>query len=335
MAADKPKLTGDAEDLESVRTRSRTRRRKPIRFACATAKKKVSGDEKHAHCEVPEEPACVRTLPEPEPQGSTKSASQSARAALGSEAGSSLEHTKTIQNRQTDSVCMRQPPITRSSSAGPSQEDAKNRTLESEVSLSSESVLAQKATVENNFEEELSYGLRRWNGRRLRTYGKAPFSRTAQVTPSVQAPAEGIVKRRARPELDSGDLPGQASSGCVPDSSPKSSDLGSVTESDTDSPENTKTQRKKRRKGKGKVVRKGKSFTSDLSKTARHQRQSKCPRLSVRDKDWEDLDCAKATRFVRRSKIKTRNQGRRTVRYHDGEDDRSIENALELSDGTL
>ncbi|XP_055470794.1 bromodomain and WD repeat-containing protein 1 isoform X1 [Psammomys obesus] len=336
MATDKPKLTGDAEDSESVRTRSRTRRKKPIRLACATANKRLSGDEKHAHCEVSEElPACVRTLPEPEPQGSKKNARQTARAALDSEADSSLEHTKTIQNRQTDSVCIRQPPITRSCSAGPSEEDAKNRTLESEVSLSSESVLSPKATVENNFEEELSYGLRRWNGRRLRTYGKASFSRTAQVTPNVQAPAEGVMKRRARPELDSGELPGQASSGCVPDSSPKSSDLGSVTEPDSDCPENTKTQRKKRRKGKGKVVRKGKSFTSDLSTTARHQRQSKCPRLSVCDKDWEDLDCAKATRFVRRSKIKTRNQGRRTVRYHDGEDDRSIENALELSDGTL
>lgn len=83
------------------------------------------------------------------------------------------------------------------------------------------------------------------------------------------------------------------------------------------------------------MVRKGKTFTSNLSKSARHQRQSKCPRLNVDDNDWEDLDYANAKRVVRRSKIRTRNQGRRTVRYHDGEDDRSIENALELSDRTL
>lgn len=34
-------------------------------------------------------------------------------------------------------------------------------------------------------------------------------------------------------------------------------------------------------------------------------------------------------------KIKTRNQGRRTVRYHDGDDDRSLENVLDFDDCTL
>lgn len=339
VAADKIKFTSDAENaaLETVCTRSRRRRKRPTRFACATAKKTPSGGEKLAHCEVAEaQHACSSKLPESAPHGSTTDAPQSVSTDLDSEGGSSSEHTGSTLNRHTDSVGTSMPPKNRSSSAGPSREDPTSHTPDGEISLSSESVLAQKATTENNFEEDLNYGLRRWNGRRLRTYGKAPFNRTAQVTHSLQVSAEAGVKRRVHLELDHEDMPGQTeSSVCVPDSSPKSDDLGSVTESDIDCTDNTKTQRRKKRKGKTKVVRKGKTFTSNLSKSARHQRQSKCPRLNVDDNDWEDLDYANAKRVVRRSKIRTRNQGRRTVRYHDGEDDRSIENALELSDRTL
>lgn len=341
MVTDKTKLTSDAEDvsLESVCTRSKRRRKKPVRFACTTAKSIPSSEGKHARCEVPEEQsACRSSLAEPEQQGSAENASQAANADLDFEGSSSFEQTKSIQKRQMDSVCIRAPSKTQNSSAGPSQEDPKSHTQDSDISLSSESVLAQKAIGENNFEEELNYGLRRWNGRRLRTYGKAPLSRTAPVTPSLQAAAEVRVKRRrVHPEVDGEDIPGQmGSSGCGPDTSPKSSDLGSVTESDVDCTDNTKAQRRKKRKGKTRVLSQGKPpSTSNPPKPARHQRQSKCPRLNVDDNDWEDLDYAKAKRVVRRSKIKTRNQGRRTVRYHDGEDDRSIESALELTDRTL
>lgn len=336
MPTDKMKLTSEAEDvsLESVCTRSKRRRKKPARFACTTAKAMPSREEKRAHCEVPEEqPACRSKLPEPEHQGSAENAS----ADLASEGGSSFEQTKNIQNRQMGGACIRPPPKIQNSSAGPSQENPESHTPDSEISLSSESVLTQKATVESNFEEELNYGLRRWNGRRLRTYGKAPLSRTAQVTSSLQASAEvGVKRRRVHPEEDGEDMPGQiGNSGCRPDTSPKSSDSGSVTDSDADCTDNTKAQRKRRRKGKSRVLSTGKPTTCNPPKTARRQRQSKCPRLSVDDNDWEDLDYAKAKRVVRRSKIKTRNQGRRTVRYHDGEDDRSIENALELTDRTL
>ncbi|KAK7812259.1 hypothetical protein U0070_024413, partial [Myodes glareolus] len=339
VAADKIKLISDAENvtLERVCTRGRRRRKKPIRLACTPAKKILRSGETYAHREVPEaQRACGSNLPESESQGSTKNASESVNADLDSEGASSSEHTESIQSRRAGSVDVRMPPKTRSSSAGPSQEDPKSHTPGSEISLSSGSVLAQKATTENNFEEDLNYGLRRWNGRRLRTYGKVPFARTAQVTHSLQASAEGAGKRRLHLELDSVDKPGQTeTSACAPDSSPKSSDLGSVTESDAECTDNTKAPRKERRRGKAKVVRKGKTPPSNPSKPARHQRQSKCPKLNVDDNDWEDLDYAKAKRVVRRSKIKTRNQGRRTVRYHDGEDDRSIENSLELSDCTL
>lgn len=340
VATDKMKLTSDAEDLslESVCTRSKRRRKKPARFACTPAKTALSSEEKHAHCEVPEaQPACRNKLPEPEHQDSAENPSQAASADLNSGGGSSFEQRKSIQSRQMGAVCVRPPPKTQSSSAGLSQENARSQTLDSETSLPSESVLTQKATVESNFEEELNYGLRRWNGRRLRTYGKAPLSRTAQVTPSLQASAEvGVKRRRMHPEVDGEDVPGQmGSSGCGPDTSPKASDLGSVTDSDVDCTDNTQTQRKKKRKGKARVLSKGKPSSSNSPKTARHPRQSKGPRLNVDDNDWEDLDYAKAKGVVRLSKIQTRNQGRRTVRYHDGEDDRSIESALELTDRTL
>lgn len=156
------------------------------------------------------------------------------------------------------------------------------------------------------------------------------------MTDDSQASAETELKRkRLHPELENvkiSDTTGSSKFG--PDTSPKSSDLGSMTESDIDCTENTKTKRRKT-KGKAKVVRKGKTFTTSVSKTVRRQRQSKRPRLSVDDNDWEDLDYAKSKRVLRRSKIKTRNQGRRTVRYHDGDDDRSLENVLDFSDCTL
>ncbi|XP_031220381.1 bromodomain and WD repeat-containing protein 1 isoform X3 [Mastomys coucha] len=261
VAADKMKLTHDAEDssLESMCTRSKRRRRKPARFACTTAKTVLSSEENQAHYEGPgEQPACRSKFPEPEHQGSAENASQAASADFTSEGGSSFEQTKSIQKRQIVGVCIRPPPKTQSSSAGPSQENPKSHTLDGEISLSSESVLTQKATVESNFEEELNYGLRRWNGRRLRTYGKSPVSRTAQVTPSLQASAEvGVKRRRMHGEVDGEDMPRQmGSSGCAPDTSPKSSDLESVTDSDVDCTDNTKTQRKKKRKGKARVLSK-------------------------------------------------------------------------------
>ncbi|XP_021041176.1 bromodomain and WD repeat-containing protein 1 [Mus caroli] len=261
VATDKMKLTSDAEgvSLESVCTRSKRRRKKPARYACSPAKTALSSEEKHARCEVPEaQTACRSKLPEPEHQDSAENPSQAASADLISGGGSSFEQRKSIQNRQMGAVCVRPPPKTQSSSAGPSQENSKSPTLETEISLPSVSVLTQKATVESNFEEELNYGLRRWNGRRLRTYGKAPLSRTAQVTPSLQASTEvGVKRRRMHPEVDDEDVPGQmGSSGCGPDSSPKASDLGSVTDSDVDCTDNTETQRKKKRKGKARVLSK-------------------------------------------------------------------------------
>ncbi|XP_062060910.1 bromodomain and WD repeat-containing protein 1 isoform X1 [Lepus europaeus] len=336
VAANKMKLMSDGEDvsLENKCTRSKNGRKKPLRFHCTSVNKILSDCEGDAICEVPSEQyACEGKPLESDPEGSAKRIGQT----LNGDSDSEDILNSECKNRHTSSYNSNVLSKTKNFSVGSSEEDSTSRVLRSETGrkLSSESTLAQKTIAENNFEEELNYGLRRWNGRRLRTYGKAPFSKTKVIDDS-QASAETEIKRkRLHPELENvkiSETTGSSKFG--PDTSPKSSDLGSITESDIDCTENTKTKRRKT-KGKAKVVRKGKTFTTSVSKTVRRQRQSKRPRLNVDDNDWEDLDYAKSKRVLRRSKIKTRNQGRRTVRYHDGDDDRSLENVLDFNDCTL
>ncbi|XP_036755176.2 bromodomain and WD repeat-containing protein 1 isoform X1 [Manis pentadactyla] len=336
-AANRINLLNDVEDvsLECVRTRSKSRRKKPLRFPCTTAKKVASDSEGDGNWGVPsEQRVCEGKLPEVDSEGGTKSVNPSLNRNSDSEGTLPSECKK----RHTDSREAGVPPSeTKNPSTGSSEGDSKSHIPGVEVGRkSSESTLVQKATVENNFEEELNYGLRRWNGRRLRTYGKAPFSKTKVISESQEATETEVKRRRLHPESENVKISETTgSSKCGPDASPKSdSELGSVSESDVDCTGDTKTKKRKTR-GKAKVVRKGKAFTANVSKTVRRQRQSKRPRLNVDDNDWEDLDYAKSRRVLRRSKIKTRNQGRRTVRYHDGDDDRSLENVLEFDGCTL
>lgn len=337
-AASKIKLMSDVEDvsLENVCTRSKDGRKKPLRFACTTAEKIASDSEGDVNCEVPnEQNACDGKPPEAGSEGSTKSMNRSLNEDSDSE-GMSDSEQKGRPTRHTNHKTRVAPSRTKNSWIGSSEDDSKSHIPGGEIGrkLSSESALAQKA--ENNFEEELSYGLRRWNGRRLRTYGKAPFSKTDVIRDSRGAAKVEMKRKRLHPELENVKISETTgNSKCGPDTSPKSdSDLASVAESDVDCADETKT-KKRKTKGKAKVVRKGKTFTANISKTVRRQRQSKRPRFNVDDNDWEDLDYAKSKRVLRRSKIKTRNQGRRTVRYHDGDDDRSLENVLDFDDCTL
>ncbi|XP_032132754.1 bromodomain and WD repeat-containing protein 1 isoform X2 [Sapajus apella] len=335
-AANKIKLMSDVEDvsLENVCTRSKNGRKKPFHLACTTSKKKLGDCEGSVHCEMPSEQcASDDKLPDPVSEGSTKVLSQAVNGDSDSEGMLNSEH----KHRDTNIHKIDAPSKRKSSSVASSEEDSKSHIPGSEIvrTFSSESTLAQKATAENNFEVELNYGLRRWNGRRLRTYGKAPFSKTKVIHDSQEAAEKEVKRKRLHPELENLKISETTGNSKLrPDTSSKSSDLGSVTESDIDCTDNTKTKRRKT-KGKAKVVRKGKTFTANISKTVRRQRQSKRPRLSVDDNDWEDVDYAKSKRVLRRSKIKTRNQGRRTVRYHDGDDDRSLENVLDFNDCTL
>ncbi|KAL2805428.1 bromodomain and WD repeat-containing protein 1 isoform A [Daubentonia madagascariensis] len=256
-AANKMKLVSDVGDvsLGNVCTRSKSRRKKTIRFASTTAKKILSDCKGDVNCEVPNEQyACEGKPVEPDSEGSTKNISQSLHGDSDSEGVPNSEH----KHRHTNSHKTNAPSKTKNSSVGSSEEDSKSHTPGSEIGrkFSSESTLTQKATAENNFEEELNYGLRRWNGRRLRTYGKAPFSKTKVIHDSKEVTETEIKRKRLHPELENVKISETiGSSKFGPDISPKSSDLGSVTESDIDCTDNTKAKRRKT-KGKAKVVRK-------------------------------------------------------------------------------
>nr|XP_031315547.1 bromodomain and WD repeat-containing protein 1 isoform X2 [Camelus dromedarius] len=258
-AASKIKLMSDVEDvsLENVCTSSKNGRKKALRFACTTAKKTVCDSEEEVSCEVPNEQyACEGSPLEANSRGSTKSISQSLNGDSDSEGMLSSGHKNKHTGSHKTNVA---PSKTENSLIGSSEEDSKSHIPEGEVGrkCSSESTLVQKATAENNFEEELNYGLRRWNGRRLRTYGKAPFSKTKVMRGSQEAAESEVKRKRLRPELENvkaSETTG--SSKCGPDTGPKSdSDLGSATESEADCTDDTKT-KKRKTKGKAKVVRK-------------------------------------------------------------------------------
>ncbi|XP_044940428.1 bromodomain and WD repeat-containing protein 1 isoform X1 [Mustela putorius furo] len=314
-AAGKTKLGSDAEDVrvDGARPRSRNGRRKPLAAARAPAGKTASGSEGDGGRPGPSEP---RAGDRPSPRGDS-----------GSDGLPSAEPRSRRGSPGADAA----PSHAGSCSAGASAEPWPSHVPGGEAGAPGRAgaALAQKASAENAFEDDLNYGLRRWNGRRLRTYGKAPCSSTKALR-AAQAAAEADAQRkRLRPEPDRG--PPAAAPGGGPGSD---SELASVTESDVDCAGDAKAKKRKTR-GKAKAARKGKACAAAAARGARRQRQSKRPRLSVDDNDWEDLDYAQSKRGLRRSKIKTRNQGRRTVRYHDGDDDRSLENVLDLDDCTL
>ncbi|XP_053773178.1 bromodomain and WD repeat-containing protein 1 isoform X3 [Desmodus rotundus] len=261
-AASKIKLMSDAEDvsLASVCTRSQSGRKKPLRVTCATAKKTVSDSEVDVNCEVPNnQDACEGEPPEADSGGSTKSIHQSLNGDSGSEGMSNSEHRNRPMRHTNNHKTKAAPSRTKNSLIGSSEEDSKSHIPGGEIGrkFSSESASEQKDTAETNFEEELNYGLRRWNGRRLRTYGKAPFSKTEVIQDSQEAAKTEIKRKRLRPEL--GNVKTSETTGnseCGPDTSPRSdSELGSVTESDVDCANETKT-KKRKMKGKAKVVRK-------------------------------------------------------------------------------
>lgn len=341
-AARKITLLGGLEDADSqsVCTRGRRRRRKPLRVAGSAAGKTGSDSEGEGEGDVPTGlAACGGEPPGADSEGSTKSCHPPPNGDSDSEGVPSSEPRDRPARRARRHKTHIAPSRTKSSLFGSSEEDSRSHMPGNERGrrCSPASALEQKTAAETNFEEELSYGLRRWNGRRLRTYGKAAFRATGVAPASPEGAKTDTKRKRLHPKpghVRDAEAPGHSEG--APDASPQSeSELGSVTESEVDCADETKT-KKRKAKGKAKVnVRKGKPFTANAPKSVRQPRQSKRPRLNVEDNDWEDLDCAESKRVLRRSKIKTRNQGRRTVRYHDGDDDRNLENVFDFDDCTL
>lgn len=312
--ASQTRLRSTAEgSTETVRARTRRRRLLP-QAASAATRKEASDSEGDGGRAVPgDRPVEAGTetfSPGAPPPVNTDSSSDSDGAC------SPQPQSRHASGPGTDAA----PTTATSPGLGPSEEDARSRRPGGETSRSLELASAHKALAESSFEEDLSYGLRRWNGRRLRTYGKAPFAKTA----ATQGPPE-LRRKRSHPESAS---EAAASPRCRPAPVPPSeSEPGSGTDSDADC-----TQRGTR--GRGKAARKGRAPAAPAPRPGRPQRQSKRPRLAA-DADWEGLDSVRSQRVLRRSKIRTRNQGRRTVRYHDGDDERGLGNAMESDDGTL
>ncbi|XP_045441204.1 bromodomain and WD repeat-containing protein 1 isoform X8 [Pipistrellus kuhlii] len=257
-AASKIKHMNDLEDAgsENVCTRGKRRRKKPLRFACSTAEKMGSDSEEDANCDVPDEQSASEgELSEADSEGSAKSIHQPLNGDSDSESMPDSEH-KARPARRTNRHKNVAPSRTKSSLFGSSEEDSKSHIPVGEMGrkFSPASTLEQKTTAETNFEEELNYGLRRWNGRRLRTYGKTPFSKTGAIQDSPEAAKPETKRKRLHPKsgnVKNSETAGNSERG--PDTSPKSdSELGSVTESDADCAVDTKS-KKRKTKGKAKV----------------------------------------------------------------------------------
>ncbi|KAH0624826.1 hypothetical protein JD844_032665 [Phrynosoma platyrhinos] len=96
------------------------------------------------------------------------------------------------------------------------------------------------------------------------------------------------------------------------------SNLSSDLEPQTELKKNSKVRKTKKRKRKAIPV--GKTVSDVFSESPRTLQRRKRPKVNE-ENDSEELDYTKYQRVNRRSKIRTRNGGRRTVRYADDEDD--------------
>ncbi|XP_062982693.1 bromodomain and WD repeat-containing protein 1 isoform X3 [Elgaria multicarinata webbii] len=99
-----------------------------------------------------------------------------------------------------------------------------------------------------------------------------------------------------------------------------SSNYSSDSESQTESKDINNTGNRKTKKRKRKAIPTDKSLNDGFSEPSRTPQRRKRPKVNE-ENDSEELDYTKYKRVNRRSKIRTRNGGRRTVRYADDEDD--------------
>uniref|UniRef100_A0A6I8MZK2 Bromodomain and WD repeat domain containing 1 n=1 Tax=Ornithorhynchus anatinus TaxID=9258 RepID=A0A6I8MZK2_ORNAN len=357
VAASKIKLMSDVEEEENsssgnVGTRGR-KGRKPLPRGTATIPKKMilydSEGDTNFECESEKEPVELSAFRDQAFEARSEIEKKSVRESE-NEDSDSESHSKGARWKNRRASGPKSTPVsfkTKHFSTASSEEDSKSHTPgdENENGASCLGTSGKKPAAKNSKEEEeAGPGPSRWRDRRIKkmTRRKAAVTlRKAKAPRHLPDPAdsekgEGEKRPSESESMEASETAGSAKSG--PDSSPKGiSVVESATDSDTNSSDNTKAKKRKIR-GKAKVVRKGKTFKANLSKPGRLPRQKKRPRLSLDDNDWEDLDYAKYKRAPRRSKIRTRNQGRRTVRYdNEGDDDRCLEvdNELDPGDCTL
>ncbi|XP_074069963.1 bromodomain and WD repeat-containing protein 1 isoform X2 [Macrotis lagotis] len=332
MAANKIRLMSDEEDFssENMCTRSNGYRKKTLN--CASAKPKNEGNTSlKSEVVLNEQSTSEDERPETSSDSSRKNVSESINGDIDSESNQKQLTSCLISTSAASHT-------TKNSLIESSKEDSKSHKPEDDngKNVSYQSVLVQRSTSENSVEQEMSSGTGKWTGRRTRrkTRQKIPF-RKAEVHQDLQDTTESE-KGRKRKCSESEILEGSEEVASSKTNPKCESNPETETDSDVAYSDNIKTKKTKRNR-KSNVVRRSNTFKGNISKPVRLPRKSKQPRLRLDDNDWEDLDYAKTKNAPRRSKIRTRNQGRRTVRYNYGDDDRvlDVENVFDIDDCTL
>uniref|UniRef100_A0A5F8HK52 Bromodomain and WD repeat domain containing 1 n=1 Tax=Monodelphis domestica TaxID=13616 RepID=A0A5F8HK52_MONDO len=338
MAANKIRLMSDEEDFNSEHlcTRSNGYRKKALNCASTKPKATSNGSEGNASLKSEtlsnEQSTSEDQLLDTGSDSSRKNVGESVHEDLDSESSQTWRSAR-LQPSSAASHAIKNALLESShgSSKSHKPEDANSG------KGPYQSPLAQRSTSENSVEEEMGSGVGKWRGKRTRrkTSQKVLF-RKAKVPRGLQDTTESE-KGRKRKCSESEILEASEKTSSSKTSPKCESDLGTETDSDTTYSDNVQTNKRKRNRKANVLRRGGNTFKGNLSKPMRLLRKSKRPRLRLDDNDWEDLDYAKTQRAPRRSKIRTRNQGRRTVRYNYGDDDRvlDVENVFDTGDCTL
>ncbi|CAM5079138.1 unnamed protein product [Eretmochelys imbricata] len=214
-----------------------------------------------------------------------------------------------------------------------SEDDSKSRKSEygSSKKASDQSTFARKHHAVSNSEDEAGSESGKYKGKKTKevtgqkagmSFRKAKCLSAVKDTESETGEQEGGRSSVCQWTDPSGTAKiGKSGAGA---SSNCSSNLESETDSSNSSYRNATKTKKRKRKRKTKVIRKGKN--SNVSKPSRRPQRTKRSKLN-QENDSDDVDYTKYKRANRRSKIRTRNGGRRTVRYDDGggDDDRGLD----------
>uniref|UniRef100_A0A674JR71 Uncharacterized protein n=1 Tax=Terrapene triunguis TaxID=2587831 RepID=A0A674JR71_9SAUR len=348
VAASKLRLMSDVEEeissSESIGIRSKNRKL-PHRSASAAARKLLldgfeddTGLKSESEKEQKEQYIKRKMLSQAGSSARRKYISESEDKSSDSEIGAKMAP----KNRQSNghkqphrTVCAASPKI-KNPTVEFSEDSKSHKSGDgSSQKVSDQSTSAHTQHAVSNSEDEADSLSGRWNGRRIKkmtSQKSATLFKKAKALSDLKNRAESETEVRENGRRSVSERTGPSgtagSSKSGPDASFNcSSNLEFDTDSNSSNYSNATNTKKRKRKGKTKVIRKG-NFKANASKSMILSRQRKRRRINMDDNDWEDLDYTKYKRAPQRSKIRTRNQGRKTVRY----DDRGLDSVLELRD---
>ncbi|XP_025934951.1 bromodomain and WD repeat-containing protein 1 isoform X6 [Apteryx rowi] len=202
-----------------------------------------------------------------------------------------------------------------------SEENSRNHSVENgrNWKTSSHSTSAHNLCIVSSSEDEADSELAKCETKNIREVSNkksgTSFKRAKllnDLKETAESEARGRKDKKTSPS-ENVETPGTAGS------SKASFNCSSDSGSGTDNNNSSDAIETKKRKRKAEVIRKDIS-NSDLPKPSRRLQRRKRRKLD-QENDSEDLDYTKYRRANRRSKIQTRNGGKRTVRYDDCDDD--------------